>query len=254
MSDPTTPQFYQKPVALNIETHAALTISPSPDGYRFTAGSQFVLLATVEFFEAGRQFPIVFAQASGNKIFPVALLGLEQHENLFVDAQGKWLAHYIPAYIRRYPFITSDDAEGRMTVCFDEDFGGFNQDGGAALFDHGEPTAKLTEIQTLLQDYHQQMQQTEQFCARLIQLGLLRQVNAQTTLADGRSYSLNGMLVVDEQRLRQLPDTDIIRLFHSGKLGLIQAHLLSLRNLTGLMDRKTKIAGTGDQAGCSNEH
>ena len=67
---------------------------------------------------------------------------------------------------------------------------------------------------------------------------LLRQIDAQANLADGRSYALNGMLVVDEQRLTQLPDVDVVRLYRSGMMATIHAHLVSLRNLGVLIDRK----------------
>lgn len=233
------PLFYRKPVQLDTEAHAALTVSPSPQGYRFAAAAQTVLLASVEFFDAGRQFPIIFSALPDGRILPLALLGLEQDENLFVDTAGNWLGQYIPAYIRRYPFITSDGADGALTICFDEAFDGFNREGGAPLFDDGRPAPKLQEIQAFLSDYLQQLQRTEQFGAMLAQSGLLTQINAQANLNDGRAYTLNGMLVVDEQKLAQLPDTDIVKLFRSGQLALIQAHLLSLRNLGGLIDRKS---------------
>ena len=234
MSETALPLFYRKPVALNAEIHGALTLGASPQGYRFAAGSQTVLLASTEFFDAGRQFPIVFAPAPDQPILPVVLLGLERNENLFVDDRGAWLGQYLPAYIRRYPFITSDGDDGQVRVCIDEAFDGLNREGGAPLFDNGAPSAKMTEIQAYLQDYLLQMRKTEEFCATLVESGLLGRIEAQANLADGRRYTLNGMLVVDEQRLTQLPDTDIVRLFRGGMLGLIHAHLLSLRNLDRL--------------------
>ena len=96
----------------------------------------------------------------------------------------------------------------------------------------------MKEVIGFLDDYFIRMKETEQLGAFLAENGLLRQIDAQANLADGRSYALNGMLVVDEPRLGQLPDTDIVRLFRSGLLGLIQAHLISLRNLGVLIDRK----------------
>lgn len=234
LSETPMPLFYQKPVPLNTELHGAMTLGSSPLGYRFAAGSQTVLLATVEFFDAGRQFPIVFAPTPDQRILPVVLLGLERNENLFVDDRGAWLGQYLPAYIRRYPFITTDGGDGQVRVCIDEAFDGLNREGGTALFDNGEPTAKMTEIQAFLQGYLLQMRKTEEFCAVLVEIGLLGRIEAQANLADGRRYHLNGMLVVDEKRLTQLPDTDIVRLFRSGMLGLLHAHLLSLRNLDRL--------------------
>ena len=87
-----------------------------------------------------------------------------------------------------------------------------------------------------------QSQNTKQFGTMLAQAGLLRQIDAQANLGDGRSYSLQGMLVIDEQKLNQLADLEIVRLFRSGMLAQIHAHLLSLRNLGFLMDLKAKTA------------
>lgn len=240
MEKQNLPMFYKNPLPLNKEAHAEMTVSVSPQGFRFAAQTQSVLLASVEFFDAGRQFPIIFTATPDSSILPVALLGLEQGENLFVDAQGAWLGQYIPAYIRRYPFITTDGAEGQMTVYFDEAFDGINQVDGVPLFEKGEPTPKLQEIQSFLQDYYVQLKQTEQFCALLTKFDLLRQIDARATMNDGRNYPLKGMLVVDEQKLTQLPDSDIVKLFRSGQLALIHAHLLSLRNFGVLIDHKAR--------------
>jgi len=232
------PQFYRQPSVLDRERHADLTISTSPGRYSFASGAQTVVMACIEFFDSCRQFPIIFAPAADGPIVPLALMGLESGENLFIDKDGYWLGSYIPAYIRRYPFITTDGTDGQMTVCFDAAFDGCDREGGAALFIQGEPTEKMKEIMAFLEDYYRRMKETEGFCALLAAGGLLRQIDAQANLADGRSYALNGMLVVDEQKLNQMPDIDIVRLFRNGSLALINAHLLSLRNLGILVDRK----------------
>lgn len=232
------PPFYQNPVPLNREAHADITIGASPEGYRYAASSQTALLTAVEFFDAGRQFPVIFAPASDKRILPVALFGLERNENLFVDARGGWLGHYVPAYVRRYPFITTDGAEGQVTVCFDQVYDGLNREEGARLFEKGAPTAKLKEIEAFLQDFMAQIRHTEQFAAMLAEAGLFKPITARALLKDGRSYALEGMLVVDEQKLARLPDGEVVRLFRSGALALIHAHLLSLRNLNLLMDLK----------------
>lgn len=232
------PMFYKNPVPLNKEAQANLTVSSSPQGFQFAAATQFVLLAGVEFFDAGRQFPIIFTATPDKNILPVALLGLEKGENLFVNDKGAWNGQYIPAYIRRYPFITTESNEGKMVVCYDEAFDGFNLEGGTPLFEGGEPTAKMQEIQSFLQDYYVQMKKTVLFCNQLLEAKMLRQIDAQATMKDGKSYPLKGMLVVDEQKLAQLPDADIIKLYRNGQLAMIHAHLMSLRNFGVLIDRK----------------
>jgi len=243
MEQQNMPLFYQNPVALNKEAHADMTVSPSPTGYRFAASTRAIMIAAVEFFDAGRQFPIIFSASADGAIFPVALLGLEENENLFVDSEGTWIAQYIPAYLRRYPFITTDGAEGQTTVCFDQSFDGFNLEGGLPLFEDGEPTEKTREIQAFLQDYLVQIRQTREFGAMLLKEGLLKQIDAQANMESGKSYALNGMLVVDEQKLTQLADADLVKLFRNGSLALVYAHLLSLRNFNTLISLKAELEG-----------
>lgn len=232
--------MYSKPVALNRDLHSALTVSPSPTGYRFASDVLTVMLAASEFFDAGRIYPIIFSVNRDTDVVPLALMGLEERENLFVSDDGAWDATYIPAYFRRYPFVTMEDNEGKMLVCFDEAYDGLNLEGGSPLFRDGEVTEKTKEIQAFLQDFFQQMKQTGAFCRILQEKGLLRQISAQASLVDGRRYALNDMFVVDEQKLAGLPDDEVVSMFRSGMLALIHAHLLSLRNLGILVERKNK--------------
>lgn len=232
------PPFYQQPVLLRRDEHSELTIAESPHHYRFASAAQTVIIASAEFFNICRQCPIIFAGNDDGQIIPLALMGLEKGENLFIDASGRWLGEYIPAYVRRYPFITTEDGTGKMVVCFDQSYDGFNRDGGVPLFEAGEPSAKMKEIVSFLNQFYLWMKQTDQIGDVLTKLDLLRQMTARVDLADGRSLSLKGMLVVSETRLTQLPDTDIVRLFRNGMLGFINAHLLSLRNLNTLLARK----------------
>ncbi|HWR01214.1 MAG TPA: SapC family protein [Chlorobaculum sp.] len=227
-------------MALNSERHSDFTISPSPKGYHFASDLLTVMIVASEFYDAARQFPIIFTISAENIVQPVTLLGFEEGENLFVDDEGKWTGRYIPAYLRRYPFITTEESEdGRAVVCFDESFDGFNIEGGIPLFEDGEPTPKTIEIQNFLQGYLVQLKLTREFGALLLEKDLFREISAQANLVDGRSYGLNGMHVVDEQKLSQLSDVDVLELYKAGVLPLVYAHLLSLRNLQELVERKS---------------
>ena len=117
---PNLPVFYKKVVPLNKEVHSELYIE-GIDSYQHTKETNSVYIAAVEFIQAAREYPIVFAVGPDEKLFPVVLLGLEKNKNLFVDKAGKWMADYIPAYVRRYPFIlaTTDTKNSNFTVCID---------------------------------------------------------------------------------------------------------------------------------------
>lgn len=230
--------YYEKPVALDREKHRRLKVRPT-GSFAFAAKANSLYLAGVEFNEACKEFAIVFTRVGGGRTVPVAMLGLRSRENLFVDAEGRWDAGYIPAFVRRYPFVLAE-LPGRtdMAVCVDEAFAGLNSTEGEALFDGaGQDTQFLKNALDFLGRYQAEYRRTEAFCQRLEQAGLLVEMNAKADLTDGRSFTINGLLIVDEQKLLALPDATALALFRSGELHLISMHLLSLSNMQKLVDR-----------------
>ena len=157
--------FYDHPIALNSETHRNLKIKPSDGGFKFSGKTNSVLLAGVEFPEACKHFPIIFAKSGGDQVLPMALLGFRDMENLFVDAGGGWNGEYVPAYIRRYPFVLATGAaDQKFTVCIDESYPGFGADEGQPLFTAtGESTDYLKGVLAFLQDYQAQIERTAIF-------------------------------------------------------------------------------------------
>lgn len=236
--------FYDKPVALNKTEHQNLKIKGSPDNLAFAAKTNSVILAGIEFTEAAKEYPIVFAEV-GDKVVPVALLGLRNEENLFLEQDGRWDARYVPAFVRRYPFVLADtnEAEQRM-VCIDESFAGFNEDEGEALFEAGEPTPVLQQAIDFLEEYQKQYLRTEQFTQRLQSLDLLMSLNAKIDMADGQQFALTGLQVVDEKKLLELSDEDALAFFKSGELAWLYCHLMSIGNLGKMIDRIAKVDGT----------
>ena len=232
--------FYDKPVALNKTAHKNKRIRPDAHSFGFASKTNSVILAGVEFTEAAKEYPVVFAQ-SGDSIVPVALLGLRNEENLFVNASGGWEARYIPAFIRRYPFVlaNSEDPATRV-VCIDESFGGFNDEEGEPLFVDGEPSQILKQALNFLEEYQRQYMRTEKFVKRLKDNDLLMTLNAKVDMADGQEFALTGLLAVDEKKLLQLSDEQALELFKSGELAWIYCHLMSLGNISSLINRMAK--------------
>lgn len=233
------PLFYKEPIAINAEQHRNLTVSPSPRGYSFAAEAHNVMLTAVEFYEACRDFPIIFSPAEDGTITPLALLGIQAGENLFVDANGAWKGSYIPAYIRRYPFILADTGAAELPVCVDQAFDGLNIEGGQRLFsEEGEQTDYCRHIQAFIQDYQSQPAVTAAFTAKLKELELFQPMDANIQLKDGTKFLLQGFLIVDENGLGRLGDAAVLDLFRKGYLGLIYAHLASVKNLSRMIEMK----------------
>lgn len=229
--------FYEQPVELNREVHKAVKIGALAD-YEFAAKTNSVILTGVEFIEAAKEYLIVFTRVGEEKIVPVVLLGLRDNENLYIDAAGKWDARYIPAFVRRYPFVFADFGSGVLTVCVDEASSVFNAEEGQALFNEdGANSPFLQNALTFLNDYQGQFARTEAFVNKLKKLDLLKEMTANADMSDGAHFAMNGLLVVDEQKLLEMDDKEINGLFRSGELGWIYAHLISLSNMGRLAER-----------------
>jgi hypothetical protein len=238
--------FYKNPIALNSETHRKLKIKPSSEGLNFSGKTNSVLLAGVEFAEACKHFPIVFAKVAEQRVLPVALLGFRDQENLFVDASGQWKSEYVPAYIRRYPFVlAAADASGQLAVCIDEAYAGFGADEGQPLFsDKGESTDYLKAVLAFLQEYQAQLERTDSFLQALRDCNLLMDVAANVNLPGGESFSIAGLMMVDERKLHALPEAQILQIFRSGDLAWIYCHLASISNFSRLPGKSPASVAT----------
>jgi len=130
------PLFYKNIVPLSKEVHGDWSIE-AVSNYKHTSETNSLYISAIEFIKAANEYPIVFGVAEDETVFPVVILGLRKNENLYVNKKGEWLANYVPAYVRRYPFIlaTGENEPRQFTVCIDEDCPGFNKKGkGTGLF------------------------------------------------------------------------------------------------------------------------
>ncbi|HSH89464.1 MAG TPA: SapC family protein [Ramlibacter sp.] len=229
--------YYEKPVLLDRDKHRTRKVKPSKS-FAFARKANSLYLAAVEFAEAFKEYPIVFTRGGNQKIVPVAMLGLRSRESLFIDDEERWTATYVPAFVRRYPFVLAELAGEQMGVCIDEAFSGLNDKEGEALFDaKGNNTPFLQNALDFLNRYQQEYNRTEAFCHRLEKAGLLVEMNAKANLVDGRSFMVGGLLVVDEAKLMALPDATVLSLFRAGEMHLVSMHLASLSNMRKLVDR-----------------
>jgi hypothetical protein len=229
--------YYERPVLLDRDKHRQRRVRAG-NSFAFAARANALVLAGVEFNEACKEYAVVFTRGGGGKVVPVAMLGLRSRENLFLDQAGAWDARYIPAFVRRYPFVLAELPGQALGVCIDEAYGGVNDSEGEPLFDaQGKETPFLRNAVDFLTQYQREMARTAAFCERLEQNGLLVEMNAKADLVDGRSFTVNGLLVIDEKKLMALPDAMVRTMFRAGELHLASMHLVSLSNMQRLVDR-----------------
>ena len=169
--------MFQKVVPVNNQIHANKRVKDIA-GFGFASHTHIAYLTLQEFTRSAPIFPIVFLEDKQKDEFrPVALLGLKPDQNLFVDAAGKWLASYIPAIIRRYPFaLTPSDQDGQFVVCIDEGSELVSDTEGAALFDiTGAPTQVIDNVKRYLSELQQmELVTREQLIAAFEYLALLK--------------------------------------------------------------------------------
>ncbi len=228
--------FYQKPAALNRDAHRKLKIRSVPS-FSYAANVNSVPLTGNEFASAARHLPIVFVLDSNNNPSPVALLGLRRDENLFVDADGRWSGGYIPAFIRRYPFVLIEkETPGEFMVGIDEAFPGFNATEGEPLFgDDGTEGPALKRALEFLNAYQTDARRTQEFMGHLKRLDLLIPRVITVNLKGGSgNYKMEGFSVIDEAKLVQIDEKESANLLRTGFMGWIYMHLLSMHNLQDL--------------------
>ena len=152
--------------------------------------------------------PIVFSV--GEKPVPLALMGLNEGVNVFLDADGKLLDNmiYIPAYMRRYPFLLArlrPDTD-ELSLCFDPTSGAVGEfEEGEPLFDGDQPSEATKAILQFCEQFETAGQRTAAFVEELKKSGLLMdgEVAIQPEGAD-QPFVYRGFQMVDEEKLREL--------------------------------------------------
>jgi len=232
--------LYERPVALSRDVHRHLRLVSSKASFSYARGTNCVPLACSEFSLAATEYPIVFSADKSEQGVPVALLGIRENENLFVSGDGAWHGTYIPAFVRRYPFLLAARNEPRnFTVCVDEAYAALSSgtEGEPLFLSDGKHAPALEQAIAFLNNYEEGIQRTNAFVARLQALELLIPRVAQMNDTSRGNFVLQGFMVVDEERLEALDDRVFGDLRRSGYLRCIYAHLISLGNLARLSSR-----------------
>lgn len=230
--------FYDNATPVSSQRHGDLCIKGGSD-FGFARAVNSVPLTAVEFRRAASEYVLVFAGPEDG-LMPVAVLGVESNRNLFVKDDGTWDGSYLPAYVRRYPFVFASSDDGKtLTLCVDESFAGCNREGrGERLFDAtGERTQYLATVLSFVQDYQAQFQRTRTFCAHLHELGLLEPMQAAFTLPDGERRNLTGFMAINRVKLKELDDQILASMVRSDQLELIYLHLQSMQNFGAMLRR-----------------
>lgn len=233
--------IYEKAVPVNAAAHKDVSVKISGT-FGFAKEISSAPIVAAEFMAAAADSVIVFA-GTEESVFPAVLLGVETDRNDYINADGVWTGRYIPAFLRRYPFIFAQDESGaQLTLCIDESFEGINQDGkGERLFDSEGARSQYLETQlNFAAQYQNQFLRTKMFCDRLLALGLLEPAVANFTGDDAKPRRLTGFFRIDRTKLKAISLEVLAQMFDSDELELCYVHLLSFNNIETLGEKVAK--------------
>lgn len=246
-------------IPLSKSQHAALTFSPLED-YSFCAAMTAMPLLAAEVPQAAHYFAIVFPVA--DSVIPYALLGLGD-TNIFVNAEGRWTAPYVPLYAANYPFSmispqsvkqlapkkkgkASQKAETagqpkapEVVLAFAEGAPHFSQPDGQSLYEkNGSPSPLLQKLTRTLGNQYHSHKEMEQPLAQL-QLANVLQERSVTLRYNGTTKSVGGLRIADREMVMALPAPTLGQWAKNGLLEMLYAHWDSMRHLQELLEHPT---------------
>ena len=240
---PQLPLFYNDLMPLNSRDHSSYKTRPT-DSADWLVGQHAIPLTVDEFVQAQRDFPIVFS--SGDSPMPLALMGLNEGVNTFVSEEGKIEEPiYIPAYIRRYPFMLArlNANTDELSLCFDptsKSVGDFDE--GNTLFEDDKPSETTQGILNFCEQFEQAGQRTRLFFEELNKHNLLMEGEVAITQPEqsDKPFIYRGFKMVNQDKLKDLRG-DVLRGWNqNGLLPIIFAHLFSLDKMRQIFARQAE--------------
>jgi hypothetical protein len=226
--------FYSKPEPLSPEMHGKLGVKRMDGPFNFAKVGHAIPLTVGEFPLAAVSGPIIFV---GDEKLPIAVMGLNGGENMFVRPDGLFEPGvYVPAYVRRYPFVFANDEAGdQMVLCIDRNAEFIVEGGDMPFFEDGQPSQYTKNCIEFCNNFEMERQRTVNFVKLLQELDIfeLKTANFTPTNADGSSgepQKIAEYFGVSEDKLNALAPEKLVELRDNGALGQIYAHLLSLVN------------------------
>jgi SapC len=200
----------------------------------------FAVTFPAEFRNLQAHYPIVFRKAPDGTTFePIALLGLQEGQNLFLDGRG-WDAHYLPLAIERLPFYIGMAGDERVVHVDLESPRIGTTEGEAVFLPHGGSTAFLERMTSVLLAIHEGLQGTPAFIAALLAHDLLEPFVFDVEWVDGARSRLSGFYTIDEERLQALSGGALEQLSRAGHLQAAFMAIASLSQLRALIERLEK--------------
>jgi hypothetical protein len=245
--------FYRRPEPLSIELHRNLGVKQIAAPFAFLRTAHAVPITVSEFGLASICYPIIFV---GQEKTPVAVMGVRQGENEFVDAQGNPDPDsYMPAFVRRYPFVfASDPQTDRLLLCIDREAAMISDQPDVPLFEGDKPSRFTEEAVEFCKEFERQRRASVEFSELCDKMGLFEQKTVSFTPRDpngnqGETQKIADYFAISEEKLANLPDAQFLELRNTGALAAMYAHLVSLMNWQRVIQRTLRRLALEPAAG-----
>lgn len=202
--------------------------------YGFTATHALAPVAATEITQAALALPLAFVQRDGRWAL-AAVLGLKPGQNVYIGPTGKWIAAYIPAAFRSYPFRIERNDSGDVALCVDEGSGLVTEgpDGEIFFDEAGELSESLNQVSAFLQEAAKGEATLVGACGALHKAGVIEPWPIKIEGADG-TQQVTGLHRINEAALNALDDASFGQLRRGGSVAVAYAQLLSMANLSEL--------------------
>lgn len=228
--------MYKNLEIINTIEHKNISIK-QVENFLYSKEQVSVPVTIAEFFEACKNYPILFAKDTNNEWFASVMLGFKEKENNFVDGNGIWAKnHYIPAFIRRYPFVFVNQPNDQLALAVESEYKSEDKkDDARKLFgEDGKNSEFLNGVLNFLTQFQNDAKATAEFIKQLENWELLEEKNATISTPNNETYNINGFYIVNEDKLKHLSKKKKEDICNNNAYALITAHLISLSNINKL--------------------
>ena len=241
--------LYEKPQILTKEDHGSLGITPADKPFEFAARAGTIPLVASEITSAQKHYPVIFANGENPQIF--AVVSVIKDRNMFVDDNGHWAPfHYVPAYLRRYPYALARGDNDQFALVIDSAAAAVTKDAQFPFFNGDALSEDTNKMVNFCQQMEAERQRTNEFVTKLKELDLLavQEVKAGNPESDSPDKeALASYYAVNTEKLNQLSAETLKELHESGFLSFIFAHLFSMENWGKLLERRQRMMTASQQ-------
>jgi SapC len=231
--------MYSQITLINSNEHKNNSIKSYSD-FSYAKKLMTAPITVAEFYESCKDYPIIFVKDTAANWTASAMMGYKENENLFIDENGMWeKGKYVPASIRRYPFIFIAQENQQLSLGVDAvSLIIAKEDEERKLFDEkGNQSEFISNVLAFMSQFQGDATATSNFIKQLEEWELLEEKIMQLVTPKGESFSINGFYIINEEKLQHLSKNKKQDICDHNAFPLITSHLISLSNMQRLAIR-----------------